>query len=673
LSELWLDDYIIPAAELGEENPLPAFKDGNGDTNIPICEKVPTAYCKNIGRGTARRVLPYRMQDGYDRIKRQHSFKAIVLQNEYLTATFLPELGGRLVSLFHRPGGRELLAQNPVFQPANLALRNAWFSGGIEWNAGQPGHSCLTCSPVYAARIKGNDGSPILRIYEWDRVKCFPWQIDFCLPDGVPFLLARVRLINPHDHEIDMYWWTNMAVPEGEGVRVLTSAARALTKSDGYPLAMVDLPAPDGVDITYSTNNRYAGEYFYLLPQGHRPWIASVDPGGGGLFEVSTHRLQGRKLFYWGMSQGGRRWQEYLSQPGHDYIEIQAGLTRTQLECIPMPPNTEWAWTEAFGLLEADPKKLHSSNWEEARMAAGNAVDSLLSADELADYDKKLAQIAEQPPQEILSLGSGWGALERRRLEICKKDRIPEELVFPPITLGEDQAPWLHLLCNGVLPLRDPGSDPGEYMVQKEWRAILEDALEDGRGDHWLSYLHLGNMYMESHQTHAAKTAWMQSLSRCPSMWALRNLAVIEKRQGNNAKACALFRKAWEIGPRIAPLATEAAESILHEEGPDALKEFLADLPDTVMKHERIRILGAEAAIALEEFNHVENVLKDEFATVREGEITLTDLWFAVQENRLAAAESLPAGPHLRERVQRECIPPAFIDFRVSDMKEPQT
>jgi hypothetical protein len=143
----------------------------------------------------------------------------VVLQNDYLTATFLPELGGRLISLFHRPSGRELLAKNPVFQPANLALRNAWFSGGIEWNAGQPGHSYLTCSPVYAAQVEGIGGSPVLRIYEWDRVKGFPWQIDFSLPDGLPFLLARVRLVNPHDHEIDMYWWTNIAVPEDEGVR----------------------------------------------------------------------------------------------------------------------------------------------------------------------------------------------------------------------------------------------------------------------------------------------------------------------------------------------------------------------------------------------------------------------------------------------------------------------
>jgi Domain of unknown function (DUF5107) len=49
--------------------------------------------------------------------------------------------GGRLWSLVHKPTGRELLHRNPNFWPANLALRNAWVAGGVEWNLGTIGHS----------------------------------------------------------------------------------------------------------------------------------------------------------------------------------------------------------------------------------------------------------------------------------------------------------------------------------------------------------------------------------------------------------------------------------------------------------------------------------------------------------------------------------------------------
>ena len=62
--------------------------------------------------------------------------RVAVLENEFLRATVALDLGGRLLSLYDRRAGRELLYVNPVVQPANLALRNAWFSGGVEWNIG---------------------------------------------------------------------------------------------------------------------------------------------------------------------------------------------------------------------------------------------------------------------------------------------------------------------------------------------------------------------------------------------------------------------------------------------------------------------------------------------------------------------------------------------------------
>jgi hypothetical protein len=58
-------------------------------------------------------------------------------------------LGGKLASIYDKQEQRELLFDNPVFQPANLAVLNAWFSGGIEWNGLIPGHTPFTCSSVF--------------------------------------------------------------------------------------------------------------------------------------------------------------------------------------------------------------------------------------------------------------------------------------------------------------------------------------------------------------------------------------------------------------------------------------------------------------------------------------------------------------------------------------------
>jgi len=51
---------------------------------------------------------------------------------------------------------------------------------------------------------------------------------------------------------------------------------------------------------------------------------------------------------------------------------------------------------------------------------------------------------------------------------------------------------------------------------------------------------------------------------------------------------------------------------------------------------------------------------------IREGEVSLSDLWFGLQERRRAAAENRPVDEELKRRVRRECPPPADIDFRMN-------
>ena len=676
MTDLRAEAYEIPAAQLGLENPLPVFRNAEQDTDVTLDASVPEDDRRYIGWRTAYRVLPYRIQDGYNRDKRPRAFNAQVLENEFLRATFLPELGGRLVSLFHKPAGRELLDRNPVFQPANLALRNAWFSGGIEWNTSHLGHYYLTCAPVFAAKVSGN-GYPVLRLYEWDRVKCFPWQIDFHLPPKSEFLFTRVRLCNPHDKEISMYWWTNIAVPEREDCRTLCPVEEAIHGSN-KGIALVAMPLIGNTDVSYSTRLPGAQEFFFRISDTQRRWIAHLDGKGQGLVHTSTSRLRGRKMFCWGMNPGGRRWQEFLAEPGQAYLEIQAGLARTQLESLPMPANSQWTWTEAFGLLEADPHKVHSKDWADAWRAADAALEKRLPESEVARRDSEFEAITSRQPDAILSYGSGWGALERRRLSVQNHpDRIPSELPFGET--GIEQAPWVALLEKGSLPETSPEKDPGQAMVQDEWRALLEQSLATQKGN-WLDWLNLGNMRLEALDRAGARAAWQKSLQHRRNAWALRNLAVVEGSGDANWQfgwhiravserptphAVDLMRQAWETGPKIAPLAVEYALMLLQTEQYNALRELVRSLDDATKKNERIRILSAKAALELGEFNEVEQLFDQDFATIREGELTLSEIWFEFHERRIAAAEKIKIDENLRERVRKEFPPPRKIDFRM--------
>lgn len=667
MTELRIEPYKIPAADLGPENPLPVFRAKKDDVEVAIHDSVPEEDRQYLGWQTGYRVLPYRMQDGYNREKRMRAFRAVVMENEFLRVTVLPEIDGRIASIIHKPTNRELLDRNPVFQPANLALRGAWISGGIEWNTCQLGHYYLTCSPVFAARVDGLYGEPALRIYEWDRVKCFPWQVDLVLPPGSPFLFARVRIVNPHEYEIPMYWWTNIAVPERIGHRTLVPAETAIYNHQ-TGLRVSRVPEVTERDASYATNHPCAREMFFRIPADNRKWIAVLDENGEGIVHASTSRLRGRKMFVWGMSRGGRRWQEYLSQPGCAYLEIQAGLARTQLESVPMPADAHWTWTEAFGLLQADPTKVHSYDWNEAWHSAESALNEILPQAHLDNLHKELDKVTMRIPAEVLAFGSGWGALERLRIAANgQEDRIPPELVFDKSTIGKDQSPWLNLLENGYLPERDPSQDPGQYMVQPEWRELLERSISSGRGDHWLSWLHLGVMLMEARDAEGARAAWEESLRRNRNGWALRNLAILENRAGNTEAWLNLLREAWEVGPRIPHLAVERCQALANSERYDEMLRFVESLPEDIRNNERIRILAAKASIEVGDLDALDGFFDQEFATIREGEVTLTDLWFAMHERKLASEEGLPIDDELKSRVRREFPPPRHIDFRVRE------
>lgn len=672
MTELRIENLPLPAAKLGSENPFPVFRDPSDDLT-PSAESIAASVAAEdrrwLGWRCAYRVLPYRMQDDYSRDRQIRPFRVAVLENEHLRATVAPEIGGRMLSLFDKDVNRELLFRNPVFQPANLALRNAWFNGGVEFNAGQYGHHYLTCSPVFAARIRGSRGEPALRIYEWDRVKCFPYQVDFHLPPDSRFLFLHVRLVNPNDHELPMYWWTNIAVSENERTRVLCPADTAFDHVDGK-LTVTPVPCQtSGLDITYARNLPAAHEHYFIIPAGQRPWEAAVEADGTGVLQVSTPRLRGRKVFCWGMNQGGRQWQDFLSLPGHPFLEIQGGLARTQAQHLPMPPGATWEWTEALGGVAVDPRRAHSSNWYDAR----NCIEAVLAAripeEFLEKLDRDFAQTATRRGDETITSGSGWAALERRRLAVQRlPDRIPPELDFG--APGEDQRPWMALLEKGIFPSAD---SPGHLMVQPEWQDLLEQSLKDGRGDHWLAWWHLGNMRLENRDSQGAKKAWETSRARRNTAWVLRNLAVLATRTANAAtpsakpvppaEACELIVHAWEAGPRIAQLAIEIAQTLLSAGQYARLAEFIGNLPEHIRHNERINIFAAMAALQLGNLDEVAPLFQQKtFTSIREGELTLTDIWFGYHERRLANGQ--PVDDALRARVRKEYPPPKHIDFR---------
>src|SRR4051794_9628948 len=241
----------LPAATLGPQSPLPRF---TRLRELPYPAVGPGAtpdMLERIAYGRLESPLPYRLQEDYDRSLREVELPAYVLDNEVLRATVLPTLGGRVWSLYDNARGRELLFRNPVLQFANFGLTDSWFAGGIEWNLGSTGHTALSCRPMHAAVVAGPDGDA-LRLGEWERTRDLVLQIDLSLPAGSDRLFASTRVLNPDPEEKPLYYWTNIAVPETRGTRVLTTADSAWRAEYDGALRRVPVPHPDRTDVDVS-------------------------------------------------------------------------------------------------------------------------------------------------------------------------------------------------------------------------------------------------------------------------------------------------------------------------------------------------------------------------------------------------------------------------------------
>lgn len=629
----------LPAAELGPDNPLPPLRPLDEVHRIDDRDRedIPRDMARGLGYAPLRSLLPVRLRDGYGRTRAPRRLDALVIENDRLRATVLPGLGGRVASLLHLPTGRELLYRNPVFQPADFALNGAWFSGGIEWNIGATGHTALSCAPVHAARLPAPDGGEMLRLWEWERLRDLPFQVDLWLPDGSDFLHVGVRVRNPHEHPVPAYWWSNIAVPEE--VRVLAPAEQAWQFGYERRLRRVPVPSYDGIDRTYPLNSPHAADYFYDVPDGRRRWIAALDADGRGLVQTSTDALRGRKLFVWGSGPGGRRWQRWLTEPGTGgYCEIQAGLARTQLEHVRLEPESEASWLEAYGPLDSSP----AGEWPGAVRRAEEKLESALPRARVEEAYTRWRAHADTEPGEILATGSGWGALEVLRTG-GKLAGTP----FPESTLGEAQQPWRELLRTGSLPAPRGPEPTGDTLVAPHWRDLLESAPAT-----WHTEYHLGIAQWHAGDRAQAVRSWERALRLAPARWPLlRALAVADADGGHHERAAERYAEAFgdlcgagrPEGPdRIAEraaLGRETLEALLRTGRTADARGVWERLPRTVRRRGRFRLLEAELLLAEGRRAEARAVFDAgfEIADLREGSQALDRVWARLTDEPLPA------------------------------------
>ena len=228
MTELCVEKIRIPSVAFNGVSSLPA-----------ISENLRLSFMQNqfelseddelfINYGMVEYGFPYKAQDNYTRKLNDTEQDCVVLENDYLKAIFFPQFGGKLHSLFDKKEKRNLLFSNSIVRPCHLGVRNAWMSGGVEWNCGYVGHNAFTCDLMHTAQTKLDDGTPVLRFYQYERIRSVVYQMDFFLPEKSKLLFVRTKIMNPSFDVVPMYWWSNIAVPEYKGGRVIAPCDEAI-------------------------------------------------------------------------------------------------------------------------------------------------------------------------------------------------------------------------------------------------------------------------------------------------------------------------------------------------------------------------------------------------------------------------------------------------------------
>ena len=557
------------------------------------------------GYGRLSSGFPYRMQNIYTRDTEEVDEKTAILENDYIKATFLPDLGGRLWSIIDKETGRNLLYTNDIIRFSNLAIRNAWFSGGVEWNIGMIGHTPFTASPLYVAKLEDEDGNPILRMYETERVRGVTYQMDFMLRENDRTLLCRMRIMNESDEVTPMYWWSNIAIPEEKGGQVVVPADYAYSyqqdsKQKGS-IQKVHIPEVNGIDVVHYGNIPKQVDYFFEEEEAPRKFLCGIDAEGYGLMHVSTNRLRSRKMFSWGSNKGSDNWQHFLTDKAGNYIEVQAGLGKTQYGCIPMAPHTSWEWMESYGPVRLTP----DLSWDEIRKEASKKVDDLFSELDLERLLVETRDIAHRRGTLVQTGSKETGFHNWMRPH--EERPLKNHLEFP-MESGLYQQ-WKNLLSNGEVPYQSVDIAPDIYCSEDE----IYKALLKVENHNWYSLYQLSLCAFFRSEYVDSELYARESIAMEDSIWARHSLAASLMMQQRNEEAADIIMDGIRIGGNRNLSFMKEASRILIDTGryDDYISVYDTLLDEEMKKDSRVHYLYMIALYNIGEYRKAKDMLDE--------------------------------------------------------------
>jgi tetratricopeptide (TPR) repeat protein len=456
-------ELVLPTYRLLGENRNPVFRSQYGVAHI----------------------YPYTLQDEIAPQPTPTTYSTLELENPYLRLTILPELGGRVYSLLDKLAGREVFYRNPVVRFAPLAIRGAFFSGGLEFSF-PVAHAPTTASPVNWTTRRHPDGSASISIGGVEHLSGMRWTVSLTLFQDRCAVAQDVRLHNPTPVPGRYHYWTNASLASDDQTEFVYPMRRVrsyeFAGTAPWPIARLDLiaaepglPGMEGVPMWPAGRMHAPVDFRHekdMLAQVSifgrdvrdsffGAWQHSTDSGYAHCADVKD--VAGMKLWSWGRSEVGIVNQSALTDDGSLYAETQCGAMETQLDFDFLPPAETRSWREWWlplrglgGLTCASPEAgarlavtqgdgdrldllaavCPTRPLEEARLTLAvsdrSLLDEVIACSPAAPWSKKIqldpSSLGDQPISLRIADGQGKVILERvfeRRAEVAASRTAP--------------------------------------------------------------------------------------------------------------------------------------------------------------------------------------------------------------------------------------------------------
>lgn len=505
---------------------------------VPPADLNPMFLEKRVYQGSSGKVYPNPFTDRVSDEKKDQSYKAVFLENEYVRLMILPEIGGRIHIGLDKTNNYDFFYRQRVIKPALVGLLGPWISGGVEFNWPQH-HRPSTFMPVDHLIERHEDGSCAVQLSEHEPMNRTKGMVSICLYPGKAIVEAKVQLYNRTPLAQTFLWWANAGVHVHERYEaffppdvtyVADHAKRAVTE---FPIARGFYYGVDyrrGVDIRWYKNIPVPTSY--MVTESRNDFLGGYDhERQAGIVHYADHHIApGKKLWTWGNAEFGYAWDRELTDSDGPYIELMAGIYTDN--------QPDFSWIAPYET------KIFSHYWYPIQKIgpAKNANRFAAVNLEVAGERARIAVcVTEIFSGASIRLKAGDRTLLERRCDLkpgspfLSSAGVPEHVSAPDLLLRVDRQDGSEIIrYQPERPQEKPNPSPA---AAPPWPEEIQANDE----------LYVTGLHLEQyrHATRHPEPYWREALRRDPDDARSNNaLGLSNLRRGLLEEAEKLFRKA---------------------------------------------------------------------------------------------------------------------------------